>query len=117
MKQFYGMSQRGDLQEAVQGLYNPQFLMLLSNSDQFERHVAELEKLYPGVPSIGCAGMCYQLGVVEKGVGVIAFYGGVTAAANVLEQVSTMPVKYIQRLTKDIETVGGSSRDTVCIDF
>ena len=117
MKQFYGMSQRGDLQEAVQGLYNPQFLMLLSNSDQFERHVAELEKLYPGVPSIGCAGMCYQIGVVEKGVGVIAFYGGVTAAANVLEQVSTMPVKYIQRLTKDMETVGGSSRDTVCIDF
>ena len=28
-----------------------------------------------------------------------------------------MPVKYIQRLERDMQTVGGSSRDTVCIDF
>ncbi|MEY8402011.1 FIST N-terminal domain-containing protein [Oscillospiraceae bacterium 44-34] len=117
MKQFYGMSQRGNLTEALQGLYNPQFIMLLSNDTQFEEHVAALEKRYPGVPSIGCIGMSYQLGVVEHGVGIIAFCDGVTAAANVLEQVSTVPVKYIHRLERDIQTVGGSSRDTVCIDF
>jgi len=91
--------------------------MLLSNDTQFEEHVKALEKRYPGVPSIGCIGMCYQTGVVEHGVGVIAFCDGITAAANVLEQASTMPVKYIQRLEKDMRTVGGSSRDTVCIDF
>mgnify|MGYP007025228306 CR=1 FL=1 len=28
-----------------------------------------------------------------------------------------MPVKYIQRLERDMQTVGGSERDTVCIDF
>ena len=28
-----------------------------------------------------------------------------------------MPVKYIQRLERDMQTLGGSSRDTVCIDF
>jgi len=28
-----------------------------------------------------------------------------------------MPVKYIQRLEQDMQAVGGSSRDTVCIDF
>ena len=39
MKQFYGMSQRGSLDEALQGLYNPQFIMLLSNDAQFEEHV------------------------------------------------------------------------------
>ena len=39
------------------------------------------------------------------------------AAANVLEQVSTMPVKYISRLEEDLRKVGGSDRDTVCIDF
>ena len=115
MKQFYGMSQRGSLDEALQGLYNPQFIMLLSNDAQFEEHVQALEKRYPGIPSIGCIGMSYQTGVVEHGVGIIAF--SVTAAANVLEQVSTMPVKYIQRLERDMQTVGGSSRDTVCIDF
>ena len=117
MKQFFGMSQRGSLDEAVQGLHRPQFIMLLSNDAQFEAHVQELEKRYPGVPSIGCIGMSYQTGIVEHGVGVIAFSDGVAAAANVLEQASTMPVKYIQRLEQDMRTVGGSSRDTVCIDF
>ena len=117
MKQFYGMSRRGDLAEAAQGLHNPQFIMLLSNDAQFEEHVAALEKRFPGVPSIGCIGMCYQTQVVEHGVGVIAYSDGVAAAANVLENVSTMPVKYIKRLEKDIQAVNGSGRDTVCIDF
>ena len=117
MKQFFGMSQRGNLDEALQGLYRPQFIMLMSNSGQFEDHVAALESLYPHVPSIGCIGMSYQTGVVENGVGVIAFLDGVTAVANVLEQVSTMPIKYIQRLEKDLQSLGGSDRDTVCIDF
>lgn len=117
MKQFFGMSRRGNLDEALQGLYRPQFIMLLSNNDQFESHVALLEKRFPGIPSIGCIGMSYQTGVVENGVGVIAFLDGVTAVANVLEQASTMPIKYIQRLEQDIQALGGSSRDTVCIDF
>lgn len=117
MKQFFGMSQRGDLKEAVRGLIKPQLIMLLSNGEQFESHVKELEVLYPGVPSIGCIGMCYSNKIVEKGVGVIAFSDGVIAAANVLEQVSTMPVKYIERLEKDVRSVNGSKEDTICIDF
>ena len=117
MKQFYGMSQRGNLDEALNGLRSPEFIMLLSNNDQFEAHVKALEQRFPGVPSIGCIGMCYQIGVVENGVGVIAFTDGVTATANVLEDVSTMPVKYIQRMERDMQAVGGSGGDTVCIDF
>ena len=117
MKQFFGMSQNGNLQEAVRGLSNPQLIMLLSNNDQFESHVKKLEELYPQVPSIGCIGMSYDTKVVEKGVSVVAFYDGVTAAANVLEEVSVMPVKYIERLERDMHTVNGSQKDTVCIDF
>ena len=117
MKQFFGMSRRGSLDEALQGVYHPQFIMLFSTNDRFEEHVAALEKRFPGVPSIGCIGMGYQSGIVENGVAVAAFSEGVTAAANVLEQASTMPVKYIKRLEQDIQTVNGSSRDTVCIDF
>ena len=71
MKQFFGISQSGNLQEAVRGLSRPQFIMLLSNSDQFDSHVKELEKLYPRIPSIGCIGMSYDVRVVEKGVGEI----------------------------------------------
>lgn len=117
MKQFFGMSQRGDLAEAVRGLSSPQFIMLLSNNEKFEAHVSQLEALFPGVPSIGCIGMSYDTRIAENGVGVVAFSGGVAAAANVLEQASAMPVKYIRRLERDIAQVGASSRDTVCIDF
>ena len=91
--------------------------MLLSNNAQFEEHVKALEKLYPGIPSIGCIGMSYDTKVVENGVGIIAFSGGVSATANVLEQVSVMPVKYIDRLEADIRKINGSKQDTVCIDF
>ena len=117
MRQFFGMSQSGDLTEAVSGLDNPQFIMLMSNGAQFETHVKALEKLYPGVPSIGCIGISYDVSVVEEGVGVVAFLDGVEAAANVLQQVSSMPVKYIQRLENDVLKINGSSEDTVCIDF
>nr|WP_321153334.1 FIST N-terminal domain-containing protein [uncultured Acetatifactor sp.] len=105
------------MSEAVRNLDSPQFIMLLSNNAQFEEHVKALEKLYPGIPSIGCIGMSYDTKVVENGVGVIAFSGGVSATANVLEQVSVMPVKYIDRLEADIRKINGSKQDTVCIDF
>ena len=91
--------------------------MLLSNNEQFEEHVKKLEALYPHVPSIGCIGMSYDTRIVEKGVGVIAFYDGVSAAANVLEEVSVMPVKYIERLKQDVHKINSSKDDTVCIDF
>ena len=116
MRQFFGMSQSGNLEEAVRGLKAPQLIMLMSNNEQFEDHVKKLESLFPGVPSIGCMGMCYDVRVVEKGVGVVAFEG-VSATANVLEEVSTMPVKYIHRLQEDVRKVGASREDTVCIDF
>ena len=117
MRQFFGTSRHGNLKEAVQGLSHPQFIMLFSNDGQFGVHVKELEALYPGVPSIGCIGMSYDIAVVEKGVSVIAFQDGVTAAANVLEQVSVMPVRYIRRLEEDIRRVDGTQKDTVCIDL
>ncbi len=117
MKQFFGMSQSGDLQEAVRGVSNPQLIMLFSNGDQFEDHVKKLEALFPNIPSIGCIGMSYDSKVVEKGVGILAFSDGVSVAVNVLEQASTMPVKYIERLEKDVAEVNASQKDTICIDF
>ena len=115
MRQFFGKSRSGNLREAVRGLANPEFIMLMSNNNYFDEHVKELEKLYPGVPSIGCIGMCYDTGVVEEGVGVAAFTDGVRVSADVLEQVSTMPVKYIRRLEQSVREVGGTGRDTVWI--
>ncbi len=117
MRQFFGMSQRGSLDEALSGLRNPEFIMLFSNEAQFEAHVTALEKSFPNVPSIGCIGMSYDTRIAEKGVGVIAFLDGVSASANVLERVSNMPIKYIGRMERDLQAVRAESQDTVCIDF
>ena len=117
MKQFFGRSQRGSLAEAARGLSNPGFIMLISNSSQFEQHVTELEKLFPGVPSIGCIGMGYDTRVTEEGVSIIAHMDGIEAVANVLEQVSVMPVKYIQRMEQDMRKIKASGDNTICIDF
>ncbi len=117
MRQFFGTSRYGNLKEAVQGLGRPQFLMLFSNDGQFDAHVKELQELYPEVPSIGCIGMSYDRRVTEAGVSVVAFSDGVSVAANVLEQVSVMPVRYIRRLEEDLQKVNGSGKDTVCIDL
>lgn len=117
MKQFFGRSQRGNLAEAARGLSNPEFIMLISNTNQFEQHVAELEKLFPKVPSIGCIGMGYDTRVTEEGVSIIAHTDGVEAVTNVLEQVSVMPVKYIQRIEQDMHKIKASGDNTICIDF
>ncbi len=117
MRQSFGMSQSGNLEEALRSISNPKFLMLLSNQNQFESHVKALEKHFPGIPSIGCIGMSYGAKIVESGVGVIAFSDGVSAVANVLEEISVMPVKYIRRLKEDLYQIKASSQDTVCIDF
>lgn len=117
MKQFFGNSHRGDLKEAAKGLREPSFIMLLSNQNQFDAHVKELEHMYPRVPSIGCIGMSYSREVEEAGVGIIAFYDGIKVTANVLEKVSVMPARYIERLQRDIKEVNADKKDTICIDF
>lgn len=117
MRQFFGSSRSGNLSEAVRGLHAPQFLMLMCNDDRFDEHVRELEQTFPGVPSIGCVGMSYGTRMIEHGVSVVAFLDGVTAEAGVLEEASTMPVRHIGRLKQAMEKVGGSGRDTVCLDF
>lgn len=117
MKQFFGMSQKGDLKEAAKGLSDPKLIFLMSNKNQFEAHVKQLKRMFPKVPSIGCIGMCYDTKVVEEGVGVTAYTEGVDAAANVLEQASITPVKYIRRLEEDLEKIQANPENTVCIDF
>ena len=42
MQESYGTSPSGNLKEAVRGISNPAFLILMSNAEQFETHVAEL---------------------------------------------------------------------------
>lgn len=113
------MDKGGNLKEALRAISAPKLLLLMSNAKQFEQHVEELEKQFPGVPSIGCIGGSYSGQIVQAdgGVAVVAFEGNLTVAANVLEQASTMPVKYIGRLEADLDRVKAAENNTVCIDF
>jgi len=119
VKQICGMDKGGNLKEALRAISAPKLLLLMSNAKQFEQHVEELEKQFPGVPSIGCIGGSYSGQTVQAdgGVAVVAFEGNLTVAANVLEQASTMPVKYIGRLEVDLDRVKAAENNTVCIDF
>ncbi|MBO6146649.1 MAG: hypothetical protein J6O70_03615 [Lachnospiraceae bacterium] len=117
MKINYSESKSGNLKEALRGIVKPQLIIMMSNADQFDKNVAELEDLMPGVPSIGCIAMSYCKDVLEKGVSITAFTEGVTAVTNVLEEVSKTPVKYIERFENDAASVKPGSSNTAVIDL
>ncbi len=119
MKQFIGTSAGGNLQEAIQGLHDPELLIFcVSDKEQFYSVVEQLEQAFPKIPSIGCVGQSYgQTKVLEKGIMVTAFSDGVAAVANVLTDVSKMPLKKIRQLEKDVAAVAPGNDNTVCIDF
>ena len=111
MEQFVGMSKTGSIKEAAEGLKNPQFLMLFDSSkERFKESVSQLEEMFPGVPSIGCVGQFYgKTQVLENGVMVVGFSGGIRAAADVFTDVSTMPVKCIRKFQQNVTNINASA--------
>ena len=102
---FHGKSSSGSVAEAAKGLGSAKLIIMTTTADEFEKNVAELSKMFPGVPSISCVGMGYDTSILEKGVFITAFKDGVTVATGVLEKVSVSPARYISRIEKDIEAV------------
>lgn len=118
MKQQIGTSSTGNLSEAIKGFINPSLIILLSNKDKFKEHVAELEQLHPFIPSIGCICTSYsKLSTIENGVTAIAFSGCASVATNIILELSSTPVKYINRVKEDITKIKAESENTICIDF
>ncbi len=117
MNIFYGKSTSGSVKDAVKGLSTAKLIIMVSNEAKFEENVEALEKLYPGVPSIGCVGMGYDTTVLENGVSITAFKDGVTVAAGAMEKVSVSPARYIARVEKDIADVHPGKDNTAIIDF
>ncbi len=117
MNIFLGKSSNGSVADAAKGLGTAKLIIMTTTADAFEKDVAELEKLYPGVPSISCVGMGYDTAILEKGVFITAFKDGVTVRTGVLEHVSVSPARYISRIEKDIEAVHPGKDNTAIIDF
>ncbi len=117
MRMFNGKSASSSVDDAVKGLSGPKLIIFTSDADHFEKTVADIEKKYPGVPSIGCVGMGYDSEIQEKGVTVTAFTEGVSIRTGVLESVSTMPARYIKRLESDLSDIKPGKDNTAIIDF
>lgn len=118
MEQFIGKSMSGDIKEAVYGLQDPKFIILFSKEELFEKNVHEIEKLYPGVPSIGCVGTSYAGNdFVEDGCSVVVFTGSVEAVTGILTDIERTPVLNIKELDDNIKKIDAGSHNTVCIDL
>ncbi|MCD8037827.1 MAG: hypothetical protein LUE96_01880 [Lachnospiraceae bacterium] len=119
MKLTYGSSKRGDMAEALKSIANPEALFfVVASEDMLERAAGEIEERFPGVACIGGVGQSYtDKQSFDAGVTVIAMSEGIKVAADVLEQASVMPMKYIKRLENAVNSVQGARGNTAGFDL
>lgn len=119
MKFTFGNSRKGDAAEALSGIKEPAALFFsVAGEDMLERTAMEIEKRFPGVASIGGVGQAYtDKQVYDAGITVIAMKDNIKVVADVLEQASVMPIKYISRLENAVKAVGGEQGRTACFDI
>ncbi len=115
----YGSSKKGDVAEALKDIKQPVALFFSVASEEMLGHVAsEIEKKFPGIASIGGVGQAYiDRQFFGEGITIIAMIGTVKVVADVLEQASVMPMKYIRRLENAVKEVGGEPGRTACFDI
>lgn len=114
-----GSSKRGDVAEAVREIKDPAALFFTVAAEEMLEHAAgEIWNAFPGVPSIGGVGQAYMgKQTFDAGITVIAMRDNIKVAADVLEQASVMPMKYIRRLEEAVKAVGGERGKTACFDI
>ena len=118
MKLAYGSSKKGDVSEALKNITEPAALLFsVASEDMLERTAKEIERFFPGVASIGGVGPAYiDKQFFDAGITVIAMKENIKVVADVLEQASVMPIKYIRRLENAVKAVGGERGKTACFD-
>ena len=119
MKFTFGSSKKGDVVEALSGIREPAALFFSVAGEEMLEHAAmEIEKKFPSIPSIGGVGQAYiDKQFFDAGITVTAMKDDVKVVADVLEQASVMPIKYIRRLENAVKAVGGERGRTACFDI
>ena len=119
MKFAYGSSRTGNVAEALKNIVAPAALFFSVASEYLlAPAAAEIEKAFPGVASIGGVGQAYiDKQFFDAGITVTAMKDDIKVVADVLEQASVMPVKYIRRLENAVKAVGGEKGRTACFDI
>lgn len=119
MKFTFGSSKKGNVTEALNGIREPAALFFsVADENMLADTATEIEKSFPGVPSVGGVGQAY-IGkqFYDTGITVIAMQDHIKVVADVLEQASVMPIKYIRRLEDAVRAVGGERGNTACFDI
>lgn len=119
MKLTYGSSKSGDVREALRNIKEPAALFFsVASEDMLASAAEEIENCFPGIPSIGGVGQAYMnKAFFDAGVTVIGMSEQIKVAADVLEEASVMPIKYIKRLENAVAAVGGEKENTACFDI
>ena len=86
MKFVFGNSKTGNVAEALQAIQSPEALLfIVSDESMLADAAAQIEQVFPGVPSIGGVGQSYAGKVtVDQGISVIGMKDQIKVAAGVL---------------------------------
>lgn len=104
--------------EVTEKFENPSFIIYFAQVDMFEDVTKLLKAKYPDCVCMGCSVIVAfsKEGAAKEGMKAIAFESGMTVSANVLEEVSKYPIKYVDRVKKCVEEIG-TSENTFCLEF
>lgn len=119
MKFVFGSSKNGNVTEALRSVKAPEaILFIVSDEKQLADAAQQIEQAFPGVPSIGGVGQAYAgKETVDQGISIIGMQDQIKVVADVLEEASKMPAKYIRRLEGAFAAVGAQAGNTACYDL
>lgn len=118
MKFTIGASKTGNVTEALRTVSAPEALFFIVSDEAMLGDAAvQIEAAFPGVPCIGGVGQSYAgRDTLEQGISIIGMKDQIRVAADVLEEASTAPAKYIRRLEQAFTSVGAEAGSTACFD-
>jgi len=119
MKFTIGLSKTGNVAQALQAVSAPEALVfVVTDEAMLGDAAAQIEAAFPGVPCIGGVGQAYaDRDTMDQGISIIGMKDRIRVAADVLEEASTAPAKYIGRLERAFASVGAEAGSTACFDL
>ncbi|SEU10216.1 FIST signal transduction protein [Paenibacillus sp. NFR01] len=122
MKYSVGRSSKQDIREAVTeaaaGIGSPRLLLFFSDVGHFEEYNEEINARFNGSIILGSttfAGFCKD-GAYKEGLLVMGIEEGIECYADVLEEASRFPLKYVERIERSLGQFSDLS-NTICFEI
>lgn len=122
MKYKIGKSSKSDFEEAVdeasQGLVSPKLILYFSEVERFEGYTKKLSEKFKNSIILGAttfAGFCKD-GAYKDSLLMIGIEDGIECYADVLEEVNSYPLKYVERIIGCADKFRNTA-NTVCFEI